>query len=178
MRAPALVALTALAAMLAACGDSGGQPGTSDSENPVIAPPLNQGALPLQASDFAELASRDCGTIAQFYFDSIAQAEFERAALVWNDPVIDGARLEALFSAYAAPRFAPSPPTEEGAAGSLYCTVSATLDDTAGEGPTETGQLTLRRVNEVPGAMRDQLRWTIRSSTFVEPMERSRTGEP
>lgn len=174
-----VLALGLLAATLAACGDSGGERGASESTEATMTPPsLGQGALPLQSRDFTELEDRDCGAVAQFYFDAIAQHEFERAALVWNDPVIDGARLEALFTAYPAPRFIIGEQSEEGAAGSLYCTVTAALGDGDGAQPGETGELILHRVNDVPGATPDQLRWTIRSSTFVEPMERSRTGEP
>ena len=40
------------------------------------------------------------------------------------------------------------------------------------------GTLLLRRVNDVPGATPDQLRWTLRASTFVERLERSDGGKP
>ena len=44
--------------------------------------------------------------------------------------------------------------------------------------PALEGTLLLKRVNDVPGATPDQLRWTLRSSTFVEPLERSDRGKP
>jgi len=107
----------------------------------------------------------------------VEERDFARAALVWDDPVIDAARLEALFAGYTRPRVSIGDVTEEGAAGSLYCTVAGVLTDATdtATAPVE-GTLQLRRVNDVPGATPDQLRWTIRQSTFVEPMERSGRG--
>ena len=106
--------------------------------------------------------------------EAIAAREFDRAALVWDDPVIDGVRLQALYASYNEPRIEPGEPVIEGAAGSLYCTVTGTLTDRADLAkPPEDGEFVLRRANDVPGATPDQLRWTLQSSTFVESMERS-----
>ena len=53
---------------------------------------------------------------------------------------------------------------QEGAAGSLYYSVPVTIAD----GPrTLAGEVVLRRVNDVPGATAEQLRWHIESSTLV-----------
>jgi hypothetical protein len=120
------------------------------------------------------LDSRDCRTVAQAYFDALARGDFAFAARVWDDPVIDDARLRALFTGYKQPTIAIGGIEQEGAAGSLYCTVSGTLTD-AGQ-PAEAarkGEIVLKRVNDVPGATARQLRWTIRSSTFVENIERT-----
>ena len=173
MKHPA--ALLALAAALLASACERAQ----ETEAPPAELPTPAGAptlpepggarLPPQASDFPELQSRDCAEVAQFYADAIAAREFDRAALVWDDPVIDGVRLQALYASYDEPRIEPGEPVIEGAAGSLYCTVSGTLTDRAGE-------FVLRRANDVPGATPDQLRWTLQSSTFVESMERSSRG--
>jgi len=117
--------------------------------------------------------------VAQFYLTAIEERDFARAALVWDDPVIDAARLEALFTGYQRPQITIADLMEEGAAGSLYCTVTGALSDAAdpAKAPAQ-GTLQLRRVNDVPGAAPGQLRWTIRQSTFVDPMERSGRGEP
>jgi hypothetical protein len=94
---------------------------------------------------------------------------------VWDDPVIDDARLKALFAGYKQPSIAISDVGQEGAAGSLYCTVSGTLSDAGGAPkPAQKGEIVLKRVNDVPGATPEQLRWTIRSSTFVEETQRTR----
>jgi hypothetical protein len=93
---------------------------------------------------------------------------------VWNDPVIDGARLKALFTGYRQPAIAFTGSEQEGAAGSSYCTVRGTLTDAANPAkPAQKGEIVLKRVNDVPGATPAQLRWTIRSSTFVEQMQRT-----
>jgi hypothetical protein len=172
--------MLAVAAALALTG-CGGNDETAPEAEPTVgsAPALGEGRLPLQAADFPGLASEDCVEVAQFYLEAIGGREFERAALVWNDPVIDAARLEALFGGYRVPEFAWNEPFVEGAAGSLYCTVSGVLRDAEdpAKAPRE-GTLLFRRVNDVPGATADQRRWTLRSSTFVERMERSAQGAP
>jgi hypothetical protein len=182
-RALALLACALACAGLAACGDSGTpndpapEPSSAPDRAPAAGAQLEPRPLPLQAADFPALASRDCGEVASFYGEALGERAFERAALVWDDPVIDGARLEALFGAYAEPRITWGEPSIEGAAGSLYCTVTGSLVDAGGPAAAASeGTLVLRRVNDVPGATAEQLRWTIRSSTFVEPLERSGTG--
>ena len=54
----------------------------------------------------------------------------------------------------------------EGAAGSLYATVSVTLVATMNDGRTQRfrGDYIMRRVNDVPGASAEQLRWHIDSA--------------
>ena len=167
--------LLPLAMALAACS---GEPAPPADPAPRVGL-ATPAPLPPQADDVPALASRDCETVARFYFDAIGEGAFERAALVWDDPVIDGERLRALFAATRQPRFTIEAVQEEGAAGSLYCTVEGALSDAADPAsPPRTGTIELRRVNDVPGATPDQLRWTIRRSTFIEAMERSGRGEP
>ena len=147
----------------------------SGAADPFAADPLATAApLPPQVADYPQLESRNCREVAQFYLTAVEERDFGRAALVWDDPVIDSARLEALFTGYQRPQVTIGELTEEGAAGSLYCTVTGTLTDAAdpAKAPVE-GELQLRRVNDVDGATPDQLRWTIRQSTFIETMERS-----
>jgi hypothetical protein len=185
MRTVALLALIALAG----CGSPEGTPAPQPSASPAALPtatgvPAPAAAptltpLPQPTRDLSVLDSRDCRTVARAYFNALAQGDFAFAARVWNDPVIDEARLRALFAGYQRPAFAIAGLEQEGAAGSLYCTVSGTLTDAARPAkPAQEGELVLRRVNDVPGATAAQLRWTIRSSTFVEKMERSGTGAP
>jgi len=167
--------------LLAACsGEPSEQPAAEPSATPSApaADPLaTPAALPPQVADYPALESRDCREVAQFYLTALQERDFARAALVWDDPVIDAARLEALFAGYQRPQVSIADMMEEGAAGSLYCTVTGTLTDAEdpAKAPLE-GELQLRRVNDVPGATPDQLRWTLRQSTFVEPMERSGRG--
>jgi hypothetical protein len=178
MRRIALFALVALAG----CGspEQAAAPEETqapDAQAPIAAPELTP--VPEPTGDLAVLESRDCRTVAQAYLDAVAQRDFAFAARVWDDPVIDEARLAALFDGYQQPAIEISDLTVEGAAGSSYCTVTGALSDAAdpAKAPRQ-GVLTLRRVNDVPGATPQQLRWTIRSSTFIETMERSGTGAP
>jgi hypothetical protein len=57
----------------------------------------------------------------------------------------------------------------EGAAGSLYYTSQATITGTDAEGrPIRIeGPVVLRRVNDVPGASEEQLRWHIESADLT-----------
>jgi hypothetical protein len=129
---------------------------------------------PASKGEASVLESRDCRTVARAYFEALARGDFATAARVWNDPVIDDARLKALFAGYRKPTVAIADVQQEGAAGSSYCTVSGTLLDAGNPAKApQKGQIVLKRVNDVPGATPEQLRWTIRSSTFVEKTERT-----
>lgn len=175
------ISLLALAA-LAGCGSPEQAPEQPPEEAPQAEAPATPPELtpaPEPTRDLALLDSRDCRTVAQAYVDALARRDFAFAARVWDDPVIDGARLAALFEGYEQPVIEIADLTMEGAAGSTYCTVTGALSDAADPAKAlRPGELTLRRVNDVPGATPQQLRWTIRSSTFIESMERSGRGEP
>ena len=167
-----------LALLLAACGGDP-EPAPEPPEVPTPAPALGANALPPQVADFPVLASNDCAEVVEFYLEALSSREYARAALVWDDPVIDAARLEAVFGGYGEAQVEWTEPFTEGAAGSLFCTVTGELTDAADPTrPMLEGTLLLRRANEVPGATPDQLRWTLQSSTFVEKLKRSTQGEP
>lgn len=169
MRAALLLAL-----LLAACGGD-----SEPAPEPTEAPALSAGELPPQVADFPVLASEDCAEVVEFYLEALSSREYAQAALVWDDPVIDAARLEAVFGGYREAQVEWTEPVIEGAAGSLYCTVTGTLTDAGDPArPMLQGTLILRRANDVPGATPDQLRWTLQSSTFVEKLDRSTQGEP
>jgi hypothetical protein len=170
---------------LAACSGSPEQPTAPPTGESASAPPPTRAPastapapvltpLPQPTSDLAVLDSRDCRTVAQAYSDALARGDYAFAARVWDDPVIDGERLKAVFRGYGAPTIAIATIEQEGAAGSLYCTVKGTLTD--GENASKSaqkGEIVLRRVNDVPGATAAELRWTVRSSSFVENVERT-----
>jgi hypothetical protein len=75
--------------VIAGC-DSGEQAAPAPSD-PAVA--LTPAALPPQADDFPALASKDCAAVVEFYLEALGGREWAKAALVWVDPVIDGARL-------------------------------------------------------------------------------------
>jgi hypothetical protein len=166
----------AAAALLAACGSE--EPAPEANEAPAVlgAGPVK---LPPQAADFPELASKDCAEVVEFYLEALSSHEYPQAALVWDDPVIDAARLEAVFGSYKEAQVEWTEPFVEGAAGTLHCTISGKLTDARDPAKLmREGTLLLRRSNDVPGATPDQLRWTLQSSTFVENLARSTRGEP
>lgn len=162
--------------LLAGCGGSD-EPAPQASETAAPALAADPAKLPPQVGEFPALASKDCVEVVEFYLEALSSHEYAQAALVWDDPVIDAARLQAVFGAYKEAQVEWLDPFEEGAAGSLYCTVSGKLSDPGDPTkPPLEGTLLLKRVNDVPGATPDQLRWTLRSSTFVESLERSNRG--
>ena len=169
-------AFLAAAVLLAGCdGQDNAAPDAREPTPPALVP--GEAKLPPQAEDYPILASKECADVAEFYLEAISSREYAQAALVWEDPVIDGARLEAVFGAYQEAQVEWPEPFVEGAAGSLYCTVSGKLTDAGDPAkPAHEGTLLLRRVNDVPGATPEQLRWTLQSSTFVENLERSSRG--
>jgi len=171
-------ALLPLCMLVASCSSEVPEAEQTPQIAPAAPDPLATPApLPAQVADYPQLESRNCREVAQFYLTAVEERAFARAALVWDDPVIDSARLEALFASYQRPQVTTTELTEEGAAGSLYCTLTGTLTDAADPAKTPLeGTLQLRRVNDVDGATPDQLRWTIRQSTFIETMERSARG--
>lgn len=165
----------ALALLVAACS-AGDEPAPAPVETATARPVA---PAPTPAAEYPVLASKNCAEVVEFYLEALGGREWATAALVWDDPVIDGARLAAVFGGYRELQLEWTEPVVEGAAGSLYCTVGGTLTDAQDRAKSPVdGTLLLRRVNDVPGATPDQLRWTLRASTFVERLERSDGGKP
>jgi len=147
-------------------GDGAGPP----EPEPTEAPTENQQAL---------LDSLQCSVVAGAYADAIAVRDFTFAARFWADTAVDAARLSGIFAGYAEPLIRVSDQSQDGAAGSLYCTVSGMLTDVSKPAtPPREGELILRRVNDVDGATPDQLRWRVTSSSFVEPIQRGGRNDP
>lgn len=73
------------------------------------------------------------------------------------------AEYAAAFTDYATINAAVGEGTSEGAAGSIYYEVPVTLSGTMRNGGTylREGKMTLRRVNDVPGAKPAELRWHL-----------------
>ena len=166
---------------LAGCGDDPGEAGEQTTVNAPgeAGPELPSPPSPPSPEQMARLDSKDCGEVVQLYLEALRGRDYGVAAQVWDDPAIDAARLEAVFGRYRELQIESPEPVVEGAAGSLYCTVSGKLTDAQDPAkPPVEGSLQLKRVNDVPGATADQLRWTLRSSTFVETLGRSDGGKP
>jgi hypothetical protein len=82
---------------------------------------------------------------------------------------ISEAEFAAMFEGLGEIAVAISAGEMEGAAGSLYYTSQATITGTDAEGrPIRIeGPVVLRRVNDVPGASEEQLRWHIESADLT-----------
>lgn len=178
---PRRARLAALAVLvpIAGCSDAGSESGADATETAVVPyVPARSSATPLPlAGDFPVLSSKDCVEVVRFYVDAIGAHEYDKAALVWNDPEIDAARLRTLFAGYREPLFEWTEPFVERAAGSLRCAVGGTLIDARDRTkPVVQGALELRRLEAVAGATPAAQRWTLRSSTFLGALRRSEGG--
>lgn len=140
---------------------------SADIQAPVASISPAPTPIALTTLDPNLLESRDCKTVLSFYADALHAGLYEAAARVWGkDWGVSAATLEKRYSAEQPVSLELGEISVEGGAGSLYCEVAAVLK-TNGNQP-RTGKITLRRVNDVPGATADQLRWHITDSTFAE----------
>lgn len=158
----ALIALPACKKQ-SAPDDGGAAPGSTSAATPLSPPTA---IVPTMNLDEGRLESRDCATVATFYGDALRARQYQAAARAWGkDSNVDAPLLERHFDGRTGLKLDIGEVAEEGAAGSLYCTAQVTLRDS---GKAQPGTLTLRRVNNVPGATVDQLRWHIVQSTLGE----------
>lgn len=164
-----VLALSA-AGFAAGCGENGDEAAPAAERTAVPYAPVRQARpAPPLAGDFPELSSKDCVEVVRFYVEALGNHEYDKAALVWNDPFIDGARLRTTFASYEEPLFEWTEPFVESSPRTLFCTVGGTLFDARDPAKAVIqGRLELRRVNDLPDATPAQLRWTLRSSSFVE----------
>jgi hypothetical protein len=111
--------------------------------------------------------------VVRLYYRALAAHDYGTAYAQWdNDGAASGKSYSAFAAGYArtrATRVAAGAPTDpEGAAGSSFITVPVTVDAVLDNGERQhfAGSYTLRRVNDVPGATPDQLRWHIQSASL------------
>ena len=129
---------------------------------PTATPPAPTGA----ALDTGAIHERkDPDRVLRFYAAALEQGQWDLAATAWHASAgVTGATLKASYDRGEPLHLEIGKGQEEGAAGSSYYEVPVSLR--FGNGAPETGTLTLRRVNDVPGATPDQLDWRIESSTI------------
>jgi hypothetical protein len=146
--------------------------------------PGTPGGLPVDPAPVAEGSidpdsAQGAAQVVQGYYGLLEEKRFEDAQELWNPATAIGAQDDAHFAA----RFrgfseihanigAPSEP--EGAAGSLYVTVPVQVyGRIAANGKPwyALRQVTLRRVNDVPGSTEEQRRWHIQSIGAYVPEE-------
>jgi hypothetical protein len=106
--------------------------------------------------------------VAQSYYALVEAGRYGEAWRLWSDGGRASGRTQAAFAAgfaayasYHAQIGGPGP--IEGAAGSLYVEVPVVIYGAFRDGRPlhKSGKITLRRVNDVPGATAEQRRWHI-----------------
>ena len=127
-----------------------------------VAPPVQTLAKPSPPS-----ASRDPQIVAQAWATAIERRDWATVRGYWGDygarSGLNGARFAAQWGRLDKPVVVIGPGSQEGAAGSLYYTAPVTIADGARR---ISGEVVLRRVNDVDGASPEQLRWHIESTTL------------
>lgn len=111
--------------------------------------------------------SRDPSAVLAAWAKSVEARDWAVVRQYWGnhgeESGMNAAEFSARWSALNAPVVQIGTGQQEGAAGSLYYTAPVTITD----GPrTISGEITLRRANDVPGATAEQLRWHIEATTL------------
>jgi hypothetical protein len=115
------------------------------------------------------LHSRDPMRVTDALVATIEAREWQRLRAFWGDRGERSGLTPQAFAKrwgnLASPVVTTGEARMEGAAGSLFYTVPVTIVDGT---RTLSGEIILRRANDVPGATREQLRWHVESTT-LEP---------
>ncbi|HEX5751812.1 MAG TPA: MliC family protein [Archangium sp.] len=141
---------------------------------PVSPPPpgapggLPDDRTPLSEAPTGPKSPQAAGDVVQTYFALLEAGKYGDAWRLWSDDGKASQRTEAGFAAdfdryasYHAQVGAPGRP--EGAAGSVYVQVPVVIYGRfkAGNELHQSGTVTLRRINDVPGSTEEQRRWHI-----------------
>lgn len=155
-------------------------PVTAPTAGPAPSPAPDPADTPTPAADAPSAETRTCREATADYGAAIAARDFAAAAASWSQrSKMTPTSLAAAYRPYLRPRLGIGAAQEEGAAGSVYCTVEVTVSDRAGDGETRSGSLTWRRINDVPGAREWQLRWHLTGSSLnLVPTPEPSAAEP
>jgi hypothetical protein len=174
IRTLGLIAFSAAALQLAGCERNSPEPLPSETAAAEAAVPV-EAAAPASAQPPDPVPRLDLGALDErrnpdrllrFYAEALHARDWSAASRAWG--VASGVTAGTLKAAYDRPERATlevGKGTVEGAAGSLFYEAPVVLRFGPGA-PPERGTLTLRRVNDVPGATPEQLRWHIERATI------------
>ncbi|MCB2059489.1 MAG: hypothetical protein R3E09_10370 [Novosphingobium sp.] len=172
---PILRSLIAAAAsigflLLSGCGthDTASNPVSAESSEAPAAQGSEAADAPAEKPlDYTALSERDAPErLLGFYAEALHRKQWSAAALAWDSGAgISAEMLQSAYDKLESPTLAIGKGSSEGAAGSLFYEAPVVLDFGDG-GETLQGTITLRRVNDVPGASEEQLSWRIRNSTI------------
>jgi hypothetical protein len=177
--------ISGLAVALVCCGpEREPQQAANDAEAPVLpepgAPPTatigvppkpgTAGGLPDDRTPLEEpkgaidpKSAEAAGQVVQHYGALIEQKRWDEAAKLWGDAGAAG-KMTTQLKAYSEAHLQIGKPKDmEGAAGSSYITVPIVLygKESSGSSFHRSGDVILRRVNDVPGSTEAQRRWHI-----------------
>ncbi|RQW42570.1 hypothetical protein [Novosphingobium sp. LASN5T] len=164
-----------LALLLAACGGTPPAPELSDTDSDAIAELASEAVPAPSPTPTAEItergvpsASRDPAEVLTAWGKAVEMRDWVTVRAYWGDKGarsgLDERAFAAKWSSLLDPRVAVGQGESEGAAGSLYYTAPVTVTDGT---RVLKGDVVLRRVNDVPGATEEQLRWHIESTTLT-----------
>ena len=146
------------------------------AEQSLVDPPLpgSPGGLPddrtpISEAPFTEDSAQGAANVVQTYYALLGGRAFDKAWALWRDGGKASGQPTAPAFAASFDRYAQynaqvgGPGAIEGAAGSLYVTVPVVIYGRlkTGQEVHEKGEAQLRRVNDVPGATAEQLKWRI-----------------
>jgi len=167
--------IVALLLLLAACSrqEQRSEPAANEAapavneSPPMPIPPTEPGPTGPAVAESPN-SPEAAAAVLRDYFRLIDQKEFVEAHRLWSsssedDDLSDGA-FAGSFDRYRTYRAEIGTPGRvEGAAGSLYVDIPVTVTGELAEGGSFrlVGPVTLRWVNEVPGATAEQLQWRI-----------------
>jgi hypothetical protein len=153
------LALLALCAALTACSAEEAPPAAEPAAKAEIAPP--------QLTVPSPSASRNPAEVLLAWAGAMSLKQWDAAYLYWEakgaGTGMNVDQFKAHWGRLDNPEFEVHPGVSEGAAGSLYYTAPVVLID--GKARIE-GEVVLRRVNDVPGASAEDLRWHVESHTL------------
>ncbi|MCB2074176.1 MAG: hypothetical protein H6917_05370 [Novosphingobium sp.] len=167
-----VAALSAGLALLAACGtnETPSEPAdaVASTEPAAESTDATDATAPAETPlDYSALSEREApDKLLAFYAEALHRRQWSAAALAWDSNAgISAELLQGAYDKAEPPTLAIGKGTDEGAAGSLFYEAPVVLDFGDG-GETLRGTITLRRVNDVPGAGEEQLSWRVKSSTI------------
>lgn len=147
--------------LLAACEQRG-----EETAHPTVAPSFSS-ARPSPSPVPEPLDSRDPRKVLAAWAQAVSLGQWDAAYLYWGErggaSGMNLAQFRARWGKLGTPELELREGQAEGAAGSLYYTAPVTI--IAGPRRIE-GEVVLKRVNDVPGASAEQLRWHIESTSF------------
>jgi len=178
LRTPALLALPLIVLGLAGCEKKPPEPQPVETPAavppPPVAPPSTLAPAPSPSSRPSEQAKpdstalngrRDPDRLLRSYAAALHAKDWASASRAWaSNSGVTAETLKAAYDRRDRPTLEVGKGQVEGAAGSLYYEAPVVLR--FGSDTPERGTLTLRRVNDVPGASPEQLRWHIERATI------------